>query len=59
MKITYDGTMYHIKTEFPETDYHICTDNIAEAKKAYIENLMHVFDKAVNKQFEENKLHLF
>lgn len=58
MQITYDG-MYHIKIEYPETDFHVNTDNIAEAKKYYIEHLMNVFDETVNKQFKENKLHLF
>ena len=59
MKITYSNGIYHIKTEYPETDFHVVTDNIAEAKKYYIENLMSTFDAAVCSQFQEEKLHLF
>jgi hypothetical protein len=59
MKITYDGDMYHITTEYPETEFHVSTDNIAEAKKWYMEHLMRVFDDTVRSKFWEEKLHLF
>ena len=59
MKITYDGNAYHIITEYPETEIYVNTDNIAEAKKLYIEHLMGVFDDTVRSKFLEEKLHLF
>ena len=59
MKITYENGAYHISTEFPETEFHVFTDNISEAKKYYINMLMSVFDETVCEQFKENKLHLF
>lgn len=59
MKITYDGNAYHIITEYPETEIHVGTDNIAEAKKLYVEHLMRVFDDTVRSKFCEEKLHLF
>jgi len=53
MKITYDGEMYNIITEFPETEIHISTDDINEAKEEYIDFLSKVFDEAVRLKFME------
>lgn len=59
MKIIYEDGVYHINTEYPETEFHVCTSNIAEAKESYINMLMRLFDETVCKQFKENNLHLF
>lgn len=59
MKIIYENGVYHINTEYPETEFHVCTNNIADAKKHYIDMLMSLFDETVCKQFKENKLNLF
>lgn len=53
MKITYDGEMYNIITEFPETEIHISTYDINEAKEEYIYFLSRVFDETVRLTFME------
>ena len=35
MKIIYEDGVYHINTEYPETEFHVCTSNIAKAKENY------------------------
>lgn len=54
MKIGYDGCMYHVKVEFPETDLHSYADNIEGFKRNFLEYMEHVFDETVNKQLEES-----
>lgn len=53
MKITYDGEMYNIITEFPETEIHISTNDINEAKEIYLHMLSRVFDETVRLKFME------
>lgn len=53
MKIGYDGCMYHVKVEFPETDFHAYADNIEGFKKTFLEQMECVFDETINKQLEE------
>lgn len=54
MKIGYDGCMYHVKVEFPETDFHAYADNIEGFKKTFLERMECVFDETINKQLEES-----
>lgn len=56
MKITYDGEMYHIITEFPETEIYISTDDINDAKEEYINFLSRVFDETVRLRFMEEDM---
>lgn len=56
MKITYDGEMYNIITEFPETEIYISTDDINEAKEEYINFLSRVFDETVRLRFMEKDM---
>lgn len=56
MKITYDGEMYNIITEFPETNIYISTDDINKAKEEYINFLSRVFDETVRLKFMEEDI---
>lgn len=54
MKIIYDykNGVYNIVVEYPESDLHIVTDNIFEARGYFIKHMTEIFDDTVSAQFK-------
>lgn len=56
MKIIYDTKqhMYLVKTEYPETEIWIKTNDIAKARDEFVERMIRAFDDAVCDKFKDN-----
>lgn len=54
IKIHFDG-VYHVKMEFPETEFHMTTDNLLDFKKEYLKFISNTFDMATSSDLEEIK----
>lgn len=48
IQVNYDGTVFHAKIEFPETEFHMQTDNINDFKKEFLSEMSKAFDEAVH-----------
>lgn len=55
IKIHYDGSVSHIKVEFPETEFHMRTENLQELKDAFIKSISNTFDMAISSDINEIK----
>ena len=55
IKIHFDGSVSHVKEEFPETEFHMRTENIQELKDAFIKFISNTFDMAITSDAEEIK----
>lgn len=55
MKIVNDckNGMYVIVIEYPETELHVATNNIFEARERFIEFITSTFDNTVAEKFKE------
>lgn len=51
----YENGMYHIIVEYPESEFHIVTNNIFEARNYFIEHMTRVFDNTIADQFKTDK----
>ncbi len=48
IQVNYDGTVFHAKIEFPETEFHMQTDNINDFQKEFLSEMSKTFDDAVH-----------
>ena len=48
IQINYDGTVFHAKIEFPETEFHMQTDNINDFQKEFLSEMSKTFDEAAH-----------
>lgn len=56
MKIIYDTKedMYFVKTEYPETEIYINTNDITEARAEFLERMTRAFDDTVCDKFKDD-----
>lgn len=55
IKIHFDGSVSHVKVEFPETDFYMTTGNMQELKETFIKFMSNTFDMAITSDADEIK----
>lgn len=55
IKIHFDGSVSYVTVEFPETEFHMRTEDMQELKEAFIKSISNTFDMAITSDGNEIK----